>query len=248
MFGFQLLHGLFTEHVAQGVLSGLMWSSAMIELAAYTWLSALQVGFASATLFSSGIPVKDYAITAILISLGRGLTWVAYGSLSYPLVIVFKSSKMLVVMVSASVILRKRFSAAQYLAALFVVSGLCLVSTAGIHGQSSENITRSPVFLSTVTGIIVAGTATVLEGIVSNLQERSLGREHRSLSEMLFITNGMGAILLFGVALCRGEVHALAASVRQDPATLLWLLATVTLAYGCGRRPAPLRGSWQRRD
>ena len=239
MLTFQLLHGLFTEHLAQGLLSGLTWSSAAIELATYTGLSAIEMRFSTAPFFLSKIPYKEYALTAVLISLGRGLTWVAYGNLSYPVVIAFKSSKMLVVMVSATLILKKYFSLTQYFTAFLVVGGLYLISSETVEVKQDINIAKPPALLSAMTGILVAGTATVLEGVVSNLQERSLSCEHRSLAEMIFVTNGMGSMLLLVLAVLSGEMHMLAASVGRDAATPAWLLATVTLAYGCGRAPLP---------
>ena len=242
MLTFQLVHGLFTEHVAQGVLLGLTWSSAAIELATYTGLSAIEMRLSTKPFSLLKIPYTEYAVIAVLISLGRGLTWVAYGNLSYPIVIAFKSSKMLVVMVSGTLILRKRFSTAQYSAAFLVMAGLYLISTVNLEVEDDlSRFNRAPqaVYISSFTGLLVAGTATVLEGVVSNLQERSLSCEHRSLAEMIFVTNGMGAMLLLVLAVLSGEMHMLAASVGRDAATPAWLLATVTLAYGCGRAPLP---------
>ena len=233
MMLFQLLHGLFTEHLARGILSGLTWSGAAVELAAYAALSSAEIRWRRGSFCVSPDLCKEYALTALLISLGRGLTWVAYGSLSYPTVIVFKSSKMLVVMASGSLILRKHFTIAQYFAAILLMAGLFLVSTADVASSIQDKEDTGMAFsVSWITGICVAGSATVFEGVVSNLQERSLSCEHRSLAEMIFFTNGMGSMLLLLLAAFNGEMDTLAASVWRDPSTLSWLLATVMLAYG----------------
>ena len=225
MLSSQIMHGLFTEYVAQGALSQLMWSSAAIELSAYSLLAAFELKAGNDPISRSSSRFPEYCMIAIFISLGRGLTWVAYASLSYPTVVVFKSSKILVVMVSGLLILRKRFRPVQYMAGLLAVTGLYLVSSA--HGQ-----TKSPGAKDSHAGILAACLATLFEGVVSNLQERSLRGGKGSLVEMLFITNCMGSALLYLIAAAKGEMRAFVGEIDRSPASIAWLLTTVVLAYG----------------
>jgi adenosine 3'-phospho 5'-phosphosulfate transporter B3 len=221
----QIMHGLFTEYVAQGALSQLMWSSAAIELSAYSLLAAFELKAGNDAISRSVSRMPEYCVIAIFISLGRGLTWVAYASLSYPTVVVFKSSKILIVMISGLLILRKRFRLVQYTAGVLAVTGLYLVSAADgqTKGQSAKD---------SQTGIIVACLATLFEGVVSNLQERSLRGGKGSLVEMLFITNCMGSVLLYLIAAANGEMRVFVGEIERSPASIAWLLITVVLAYG----------------
>jgi drug/metabolite transporter (DMT)-like permease len=236
MLIFQIMHGLFTEHVAHGILSGLMWSAAAFELSTYAVLSALELRLSRASVCFSSLPLVDYSAIALCISLGRGLTWVGYGTLSYPTVVIFKSSKILVVMLSGILILNKRFRPAQYLAGILVVLGLCTISAAdrGSHGAGAGAVGDD-----SLGGIAVTCAAVVFEATVSNMQERALRRERRPLAEMILVTNALGAGLLFAVAAGRGELRLLAAKVEREPAALAWLFSTVSLAYGCVVAPAP---------
>ena len=230
MLFFQIMHGLFTEHVAHGVLSGLMWSAAAFELSTYAILSALELRLSRVSLSLSSVPILDYSAIALCISLGRGLTWVGYGTLSYPSVVIFKSSKILVVMLSGILILNKRFRPAQYAAGVLVVLGLCTISAAdrgadrggGGGGGGGDSL----------GGVAVTCAAVVFEATVSNMQERALRRERRPLAEMILVTNALGACLLFAIAAARGELGLLAARAERQPAAIPWLLATVSLAYG----------------
>ena len=228
MLVFQIMHGLFTEHVAHGILSGLMWSAAAFELSTYAILSALELRLSRGSISFSSIPIGDYSAIALCISLGRGLTWVGYGTLSYPTVVIFKSSKILVVMISGILILNKRFRPAQYLAGLLVVLGLCTISAAD-RGRGGDDALGDR---DSLIGIAVTCVAVVFEATVSNMQERALRRERRPLAEMILVTNALGACLLFAVAAARGELRLLAAKVEREPVALLWLFSTVSLAYG----------------
>ena len=214
MISFQVMHGLFTEYVAQGILSGLMWSAAAIELSIYACLAAIELKLRKGKADPPSACWPEYFLIALLISLGRGLTWVAYASLSYPTVIVFKSSKILVVMTSGLFILRKRFKTTQYAAAMLAVE--------------KDN----GALVDSQLGIVVACLATVLEGTVSNMQERSLRREQRSLAGMLYYTNSLGSIVLYFTAAVNGEMYTFLSEIQKTPIALLWLLATVILAYG----------------
>jgi solute carrier family 35 (adenosine 3'-phospho 5'-phosphosulfate transporter), member B3 len=221
------MHGVFTEYVARGVLSGLMWSASAVELTTYAALSALELKLSSATMRLSSIPWKDYFAVALCISLGRGFTWVGYGTLSYPTVILFKSSKILFVMLTGLVILKKRYTMNEYIAAVLAMSGLYIFSRADVessHEDSSKN--------ESLVGIGVICLAVVCEATVSTLQERALRKEQRSLAEMIFVTNGIGSILLYIIAGLQGELHLLGSKLQENPRILVWLLATVVLAYG----------------
>ena len=122
MMGFQVGHGILTEYVATGVLAGLMWFSAAAELLVYALFAAGELAFSSGPCLQN-VPWGSYALISILIALGRGLTWVGYGTLSFPLVLLFKSSKLVAVMVAGALYLRNRFKALEYFAALLIVAG-----------------------------------------------------------------------------------------------------------------------------
>ncbi len=223
----QILHGVFTEYVARGILSGLMWSASAVELSTYAILSAIELVGSKASMKLKTVPWNDYLAVAICISLGRGFTWVGYGTLNYPTVILFKSSKILFVMLTGLIILNKRYTTLEYIAAILAMSGLYMFSRADVESNKESDG-------DSIVGIGMICLAVICEATVSTLQERALKREQRSLAEMFFVTNGLGSILLYIIAGFQGELHLLGSKLHNDPEILLWLLATVVLAYGYG--------------
>ena len=223
MFVCHILQGILTEYVAHGVLAGLMWAAASIELTVYAALSFTEAHLTGLRLDPRHIPWRQYLLIGACISVGRGLTWVGYGSLSYPTVVLFKSSKIIVVMIAGLVLLRTKHAPAEYAAAVLAVAGLYIFSSAGRADQSEAD---SP------SGFAMMLLAVACEATVSTLQERALKRDQRPLTEMMLVTNALGAALLWGVAAAKGELGALQTRVEERPAAIGWLLLTVVLSYG----------------
>ncbi len=148
--------------------------------------------------------------------------------MTYPTVLLFKSSKIIVVMISAVVILRKRFLLAEYAAALLAVIGLYTFSRADrIKSPSSAGEDED-----SLHGVVVILCAVGAEALVSTLQEYCLRKLKRSLSEVLFFTNGLGAVMLSTVSVLHGDAKELHTRLTASSDLFLWVLATVTLAYG----------------
>ena len=79
MFICHVLQGIITELVAKGVLSGLMWAAAAIELSVYSVLSCIELKMTNSSFDIRTMPWRSYISIAACISVGRGLTWVGYG-------------------------------------------------------------------------------------------------------------------------------------------------------------------------
>ena len=72
MFFCHVLQGILTEHVAKGVLSGLMWAAAAIELSVYSMLSCIELKMTRASFNIRTMPWKAYiSIATCSISVGR---------------------------------------------------------------------------------------------------------------------------------------------------------------------------------
>ena len=225
-----LLHGIFTEHVAKDLLGGLMWAAAALELCMYSIFSGIEFFTRAVEPGTSrwvGIPWMRYILVAVAIAMGRGLTWVAYGATTYPTVLLFKSSKIIVVMASAMVILRKGFSPAEYSAAMLAVTGLYLFSRGNKLGTVESGDGQD-----TTGGIAVLFCAVAAEALVSTLQEVCLRRLNRPLAELMFVTNSLGALLLVAVSFRHGDAHELHERLSKSWDLVLWVVATVSLAYG----------------
>lgn len=223
-----LMHGIFTEHVAKDILGGLMWAAAAMELSIYTLFSGIEFfSTRDANFIWREIPWLRYLLVSATIATGRGLTWVAYGATTYPTVLLFKSSKIIVVMFSAMVILRKRFILEEYAAALLAVVGLYLFSRGNKLG-----VVDVADGADTTSGVAVLFCAVAAEALTSTMQEICLRGLQRPLAELMFVTNGIGAVLLIAKSVHHGDALELHERLSQSWDLILWVLATVSLAYG----------------
>lgn len=171
------------------------------------------------------ICVCVFVCACVYVSLAR--RWVAYGQVSYPTVLLFKSSKIIVVMFSAVIILRKSFLPAEYAASLLAVTGLYTFSRADLTFKASTEDRGD-----TVHGVTVMLCAVGCEALVSTLQEYCLRKLHRPLAELICITNSLGAVLLVSVSLVHGDAAELRARLSTSVQPVVWVLGAVTLAYG----------------
>eukprot|EP00290_Baffinella_frigidus_P006256 CAMPEP_0180121486 /NCGR_PEP_ID=MMETSP0986-20121125/3072_1 /TAXON_ID=697907 /ORGANISM="non described non described, Strain CCMP2293" /LENGTH=406 /DNA_ID=CAMNT_0022060619 /DNA_START=159 /DNA_END=1379 /DNA_ORIENTATION=+ len=256
MMVFQVGHGVLTEYVATGVLAGMMWASAAAELIVYALFSAAELGCSGKPRFQN-VPWASYSVISILIALGRGLTWVGYGTLSFPTVLLFKSSKLVAVMVGGALYLRNRFKPLEYLAALLIVLGLYVfasgpmtpsvdrgaeVSDADFKAQGfGFQYSHRAIGMFGVTeadrgtsmqSVFIMVVAILSEAIVGVLQESALQRQHRPLAELFFITNAIGAVFLTFVSAASGELTLVSKRLSEEPTAVLWLVSAVSLAYG----------------
>ena len=80
--------------------------------------------------------------------------------------------------------------------------------------------------------IPVACSCFLTTAAPNHAQERSLHEKRRPLAEMIFVTNSLGAVILLAIAASGGELAKLQQRLETHPTAILWLLATVVLAYG----------------
>lgn len=104
-----------------------------------------------------------------------GLSNMSIEYLNYPTQVMFKCSKPVPVMLMGIVILRKRYSLAEYFATGMLTAGLIVFSTADKIVSASFN----PV------GIGIICTALFIDGIIGNVQQRAFTRYECSTSEMI---------------------------------------------------------------
>ena len=92
----------------------------------------------------------------------------------------------------------------QYGAALLAVTGLYLFSRGNKLGTIEEGSSQD-----TGSGVLVLFCAVAAEALTSTMQEMCLRGLRRPLAELMFVTNGIGAILLIGKSIHHGDAHEL---------------------------------------
>ncbi|KAK4797196.1 hypothetical protein SAY86_029522 [Trapa natans] len=153
---------------------------------------------------------KTYvSISAVLMG-SSGLTKGSLAFLNYPAQIMFKSTKVLPVMVMGAFIpgLRRKYPAQEYISALLLVAGLILFTLA--DAQSSPNFS--------LIGVLMITAALIFDSFLGNFQEAIFNvNPHTTQMEMLFCSTLVGLPFLIPPMLMTGELFKAWTSCSHHP-------------------------------
>ncbi|KAB2068921.1 hypothetical protein ES319_A08G063400v1 [Gossypium barbadense] len=144
-------------------------------------------------------PWKTYVKLSAVLMGSHGLTKGSLAFLNYPAQLMFKSTKVLPVMVMGAFIpgLRRKYPAHEYVSAILLVLGLILFTLADTQ--------TSPSF--SVIGVIMVIGAVVMDSFLGNLQEVIFNMNPETTQmEMLFCSTVVGLPLLISPRVLTGEV------------------------------------------
>ncbi|XP_065900020.1 adenosine 3'-phospho 5'-phosphosulfate transporter 2-like isoform X2 [Dysidea avara] len=145
------------------------------------------------------IPLHVYGFIAFLTVATIGLSNTSLGYLNYPTQVIFKSCKLIPVMLGGVVIQGKRYGLMDVIAILCMTAGLVFFTLADSNLQ--------PDF--TYTGIILISMALCADAVIGNVQEKTLKQFAASNSEMVFYSYTIGFLyILWGLLLTNGLVPA----------------------------------------
>ncbi|XP_073306052.1 UDP-galactose/UDP-glucose transporter 4-like isoform X3 [Primulina huaijiensis] len=155
-------------------------------------------------------PWKTYVKLSAVLMGSHGLTKGSLAYLNYPAQIMFKSTKVLPVMVMGTFIpgLRRKYPAHEYISAMLLVVGLILFTLA--DANSSPNF--SPIGIVMITG------ALVMDAFLGNLQEAIFTiNPETSQMEMLFCSTVVGLPFLLPPMILTGELFKAWNSCYEHP-------------------------------
>jgi len=131
-------------------------------------------------------PMKVYYVLALLTVATMCLSNSSLGYLNYPTQVIFKSSKLIPVMIGGIIIQGKVYSKLDFLS--------CLLMTLGCIAFTTADITISPNF--DWFGILLISAALCADAAIGNYQELCLKTYKSSTSEMVLYSYGLGSIIL----------------------------------------------------
>ncbi|GAA0164973.1 secondary carrier transporter [Lithospermum erythrorhizon] len=204
-FGY-LVNGICEEYVYNRLQFSYGWFFTFIQLWVYLALMHLQ-GFTSKQMVN---PWKTYVKLSAVLMGSHGLTKGSLAFLNYPAQIMFKSTKVLPVMIMGAFIpgLRRKYPVHEYVSAVLLVAGLILFTLA--DAQTSPNFS--------VIGVLIVSAALVMDAFVGNLQEAIFTiNPETTQTEMLFCSTAVGLPLLIPPMIITGEVFIAWSSCAQHP-------------------------------
>ncbi|KAL4339430.1 hypothetical protein GQ457_08G022900 [Hibiscus cannabinus] len=193
-FGY-LVNGICEEYVYNRLQFSYGWYFTFVQGFVYLFLIYLQ-GFTPKKMVN---PWKTYVKLSTVLMGSHGLTKGSLAFLNYPAQLMFKSTKVLPVMVMGAFIpgLRRKYPVHEYVSAILLVLGLILFTLA--DAQTSPNFS--------VIGVMMVIVALIMDAFIGNLQEAifTINPETTQM-EMLFCSTVVGLPLLVPPMVFTGEV------------------------------------------
>ncbi|TYJ12073.1 hypothetical protein E1A91_A11G323500v1 [Gossypium mustelinum] len=193
-FGY-LVNGICEEYVYNRLQFSYGWYFTFVQVFVYLFLIYLQ-GFSPKKMVN---PWKTYVKLSAVLMGSHGLTKGSLAFLNYPAQLMFKSTKVLPVMVMGAFIpgLRRKYPAHEYVSAILLVLGLILFTLADAQTLPSFS----------VIGVIMVISALVMDSFLGNLQEAIFNMNPETTQiEMLFCSTVVGLPLLIPPMVLTGEV------------------------------------------
>ncbi|CAN0841497.1 UDP-galactose/UDP-glucose transporter 4 [Linum grandiflorum] len=182
------------------------WYFTFVQGFVYLGLIYLQ-GFTTKQMVN---PWKTYVKLSAVLMGSHGLTKGSLAFLNYPAQIMFKSTKVLPVMVMGAFIpgLRRKYPLHEYVSALLLVVGLILFTLA--DAKTSPNFS--------VIGVVMICGALVLDSLMGNLQEAIFTMNPDTTQiEVLFCSTVVGLPFLLPPMILTGELFTAWNSCAEHP-------------------------------
>ncbi|KAL1830113.1 hypothetical protein ACET3Z_008525 [Daucus carota] len=204
-FGY-LVNGICEEYVYNRLQFSYGWYFTFVQGFVYLALLYLQ-GFTPKQMVN---PWKTYVKLSAVLMGSHGLTKGSLAFLNYPAQIMFKSTKVLPVMVMGAFIpgLRRKYPLREYVSALLLVFGLIIFTLADAN--------TSPNF--SVIGVVMVSGALIMDAFLGNLQEAIFTTNPETTQkEMLFCSTVVGLPFLIPPMVLTGELFRAWKSCYQHP-------------------------------
>ncbi|EXC17776.1 UDP-galactose/UDP-glucose transporter 4 [Morus notabilis] len=204
-FGY-LINGVCEEYVYNRLQFSYGWYFTFVQGFVYIMLIYLQ-GFTTKQMVNSW---NTYVKLSAVLMGSQGLTKGSLAFLNYPAQIMFKSTKVLPVMVMGAFIpgLRRKYPLHEYVSAMLLVIGLILFTLADAQ--------TSPEFH--IFGVVMISGALIMDAFVGNLQEAifTLNPDTTQM-EMLFCSTVVGLPFLLPPMILTGELLKAWNSCSEHP-------------------------------
>jgi len=218
-FGY-LVNGICEEYVYNRLQFSYGWYFTFIQGFVYLALIYLN-GFRTRDIQN---PWKIYVNLSAVLMGSQGLTKGSLMFLNYPAQIMFKSTKVLPVMIMGAFIpgLRRKYPLEEYIAAMLLVVGLIIFTLA--DAQTSPNFS--------VWGVIMVCGALILDAFLGNLQEAIFTLNPSTTQmEMLFCSTAVGLPFLIPPMILTGELFKAWEACSQHLYVYLVLIFEATATF-----------------
>ncbi|KAK7025594.1 hypothetical protein SK128_025353, partial [Halocaridina rubra] len=224
VFVFFLLYGYVLELIF--TLEGMRphgWYLTLVQFAYYTMFALLQISLSGESV-AKKIPLKTYLTIALLTVGTMGFSNSSVGYLNYPTQVIFKSCKLIPVMIGSVLILGKRYSFPEVIACLCMCSGLIWFTLADSTVQPSFSL----------TGIILVSMALLCDAIIGNVQEGAMKKYGESTTHVVLYSYSIGFFVIFIGLLCSDQFVSAVSFAAMHPWEVYGRAVLFSAAGFCG--------------
>ncbi|XP_039285239.1 adenosine 3'-phospho 5'-phosphosulfate transporter 2 [Nilaparvata lugens] len=197
--------GVFLFYIIYGYLQELIftlhgshafgWYLTLVQFAFYSIFGFIELALQGKT-GERQVSLKVYSLWAFL-SLGTmGFSNTSLEHLNYPTQVMFKSCKLIPVMIGSIIILKKKYTVIDYSAVLLMCLGLTLFTLADSR--------LSPRF--SVVGVVMISCALLCDAVIGNVQEKVFKAQSPPMSEVVLYSYSIGFFILLTVMTVSGSL------------------------------------------
>ncbi|KAH0540647.1 adenosine 3'-phospho 5'-phosphosulfate transporter 2 [Cotesia glomerata] len=194
VFFFYIIYGYLQELIFS--LEGFReygWYLTLIQFAYYTVFGILESKLRGVT---RRIPLSTYIILAFLTLGTMGFSNSSLGYLNYPTQVIFKSCKLIPVLIGGILIQGKQYGLLDFVAAGFLCAGLVLFTLA--------DSMISPRF--SIIGVMMISSALLCDAIIGNVQEKAMRQYKATNTEIVLYSYSIGFLYLFIILFTTGQL------------------------------------------
>ncbi|XP_071551605.1 adenosine 3'-phospho 5'-phosphosulfate transporter 2 isoform X2 [Panulirus ornatus] len=224
VFVFYLTYGYMLELIF--TLEGMQphgWYLTLVQFACYAAFAALQIIFSGSSI-TRKIPLKTYMIIAMLTVGTMGFSNSSVGYLNYPTQVIFKSCKLIPVMIGSVLILGKRYSFAEVVA--------CLCMSMGLIWFTLADSTVQPNF--SFTGVVLVSLALLCDALIGNIQEGAIKKYSESTTHVVLYSYGIGFFFILIGLLLTNQLLPAFSFATQFPWEVYGRAVMLSAAGFCG--------------
>lgn len=159
--------------------------------------------------------LKDYAKLSVLTMGGMYMTNWSLKYLSYPLRVVFKSSKVIPTMALSVCYVKKKYTRTHYCSVFLLATGVIMFTLGDARGKAGVDI----------RGLVAIMIGVFAESFAANLEEkRFFNQLGCPANEVLLYSSSLGAVLSMMADLAQGDVFPAIRHSQDHPEALLFIL------------------------
>mmetsp|Transcript_19318 Transcript_19318/g.74193 ORF Transcript_19318/g.74193 Transcript_19318/m.74193 type:complete len:356 (+) Transcript_19318:124-1191(+) len=196
------------------------WFLTWVQFLMYTLFAAVERGMHGESVRTLKAPLRSYILIGVLLVCSMGFANVATSYVGFPTIVLFKSGKLIPVMVGGVLIMKRSYSGLEIGSAFCISGGLVVLTLADMVGSVDYNF----------TGIVLLLLALMADAMVGNTQEKTMKKYQGNTRELVFFSHLCGSLLILMIMIVNGQLFAALSYCNESP--LMYLQLPVFAACG----------------